>query len=786
MGLGPSKIDYKERDFTKQPLEDEEIDILLEALPEDSIIGSLDSEDREEIVSTINSEKLFNLKGDSIFDYYFANNKEAIKGCMNNSINPNKFYLKDFGKASKELTVKECKEYAEENNIKWGGEKTDWGNFPVGCAYYKYPGYEQSHGVYYLNVDTREEHDCGIAYTSCVEKNPISTPCPDEKFNRMITRIPDLVQGPLREKETEWDTERSGLQTKYDTLNTSKTNLQTQYDTLEQEKTKLQTQYETLFDKISHHKVIDSGRIVDNITEEECKQLYEVQLGKDFISVPNTDRPKGCYKSGSHYRYAKNGHLQCGKGNDDCIITKPPWTKFRQDMLDHGVGLRNASGDTDTLSFNKEKFGYLISVLPAKASNWREIKAKGSSWDIGTSVYIFQDAYKHKSFPWFNIYKKMEKYQVGKFTKISFGSSVEGVSEKECKDYAYRTGLKWFGAPGNWTDRPKGCVLHKSTDRVFYNLKDNNKKCSRAFNCIHNSEKYNRKQCGGNKGGTYDCRVGAGWSDVVVPGWSRNKYGGNFDAAKHFCNNSEACVAVASAHASWNWPVHTTSKFRPCNKVEEVTSGSPGEGTPLTKEECQKWAESKGKTMEQGTDTSGCYAAPKSNGYGIYYNEVPNKGSCYYTNDSNYRKCLKSGIVCNPHINYYTKDVLPEYYKVTGSGVCDKPEDIVPEDECKQAASALKYKPTEAHFGQKGEHAQSGCFMDGTKLFHFDNKWKGANYKKVGTYGGRTYLCKKSTKCVGSKDKNEPYYHDNLNNPGCCDGLKPFEHNGVKYCKKYD
>ena len=612
MGLGKSKIDYTERDFEEQPLEKEEIDVLLKKLPEEDVIGSLDDEDREKIVRAMSDQKVFNIRGDNIFDYYFTNNKEAIKGCMTSQF-------------------------------------------------------------------TKDE-----------------TPCPDEKFNRMITRIPDLVQGPLREKETEWDTERSGLQGKYDTL--------------EQEKTKLQTQYETLFDKISHHKVINSGRIVDNITEEECKKIYKILNGKDFGSVPNTDRPKGCYRSGNHYRYAKNGYLECGKGTDNCIITKPPWSKFRQDMLDHGVGLRNAGDDTDTLSFNKEKFGYLISVLPAKASNWREIKAKGSSWDIGTSVYIFQDAYKHESFPWFEIYKKMEQYQVGKFTKISFGTPVEGVSEKECKDYAYRTGLKWFGDPGNWDDRPKGCVLHKSTDRVFYNLKDNNKKCSSAFNCIHNSEKYNRKQCGGTIGGDYDCRVGAGWSDVVVSGWDRNKFGTTFEDAKHFCNNSATCVAVAQAGTHWNWPVHTTSTFKPCNE----------------------------------------------------------------------------GDICNPDINYYTKDVLPEYYKVTGSGLCDKPEDIVPQDECKQAASALKYNPEETHFGQTGEHAQSGCFMDGTKLYHFDNKWKGSNYEKVGTYGGRTYLCKKSTKCVGSKDKNEPYYHDNLNNPGCCDGLNPFEHNGVKYCKKYN
>ena len=40
MGFGPSKIDYKERDFTKQPLDDQEINLLLQALPEENVIDS--------------------------------------------------------------------------------------------------------------------------------------------------------------------------------------------------------------------------------------------------------------------------------------------------------------------------------------------------------------------------------------------------------------------------------------------------------------------------------------------------------------------------------------------------------------------------------------------------------------------------------------------------------------------------------------------------------------------------------------------------------------------------
>ena len=134
MGGGPSKIDYKERNFTKEPLDDQEIDILLQALPEENVIDSIESEGREKILRAMSDQKVFNIRGDNIFDYYFTNNKDELKGCMSNQF-------------------------------------------------------------------TRD-----------------GTPCPDEKFNRMITRIPDLVQGPLGKKETQWNIERTGLQGKYDTL----------------------------------------------------------------------------------------------------------------------------------------------------------------------------------------------------------------------------------------------------------------------------------------------------------------------------------------------------------------------------------------------------------------------------------------------------------------------------------------------------------------------------------------------------------------------------------------
>ena len=75
------------------------------------------------------------------------------------------------GKPSNEITLKECKEWAQnESSLEWKGEKTDWGNFPTGCSVYRYPGYEKNWGVYYFNAKKRKVQDCGVAHTSCVVK----------------------------------------------------------------------------------------------------------------------------------------------------------------------------------------------------------------------------------------------------------------------------------------------------------------------------------------------------------------------------------------------------------------------------------------------------------------------------------------------------------------------------------------------------------------------------------------------------------------------------------------
>jgi hypothetical protein len=794
MGAGQSN-NYSERDFEEKPLEDEEIEKLLEELPSSDKLKSLTQKEKIKILKATSDEKIYNTVGDDIFDYYFTNNKETIKGCMKGHMN-------------------------------------------------------------------RE-----------------GTPCPDEKFNRMITTMPNLVQGPLGKKETEWDTEKTALQNQLGELN----------EDFEQKKTKWNVEKQNLETKF-------------NESNKERKDL-------------------------------KNKYSQLEKS--------------KQESIDILVNQKN------TLQ-----------------SQYDEIDSqKGGLED------------------------EIQKNLLSNVVRITDGNNIKTVSEQQCKAYAESLGTTM--GKGNDTS---GCYLapHKGGGYgVYYNKKTGRGKCYYNSNsdyrkCIQNNlnrnNTYSKQSCRGDVGGEYDCRVDGTWDQITLKGWDRNKYGQTLDAAKHFCNTHKDCVAVASSSANWNWPVHTTSKFKPChNKLKQVTIGKP-DGS-VSEDECQAYLTEISATsmssINDSTAPGGCFSA--ASGALLYYNSKG--GDCETT-----RPCIQKGHNCDPKMNYHTKreckkpidgvwtkkiggkscewecpgrsgiekytvpkfhtnssyacsaqdytydknkkahsgssrklvqgskghfscraqdnsnygytsykhqddrmtyqsscsdwdnpamfykavstetvdinvgsspgktkvvdlphknmtvsnkpinskfadtfevavsgtkltvtrtdsndgwgqnlvlrgtkENLPtvseeeckayadthgysylvdnwdsklkgcsihtptnrvffnthetgdglncgqgdqlciqkQYYKVTGSGVCDKPEDIVPQNECKKAAKSLGFEYNSLGFGNKGEHAQSGCFMDGNILFHFDNKWKGDNYKKVGDYGGRTYLCKR-------------------------------------------
>ena len=157
---------------------------------------------------------------------------------------------------------------------------------------------------------------------------------------------------------------------------------------------------------------------------------------------------------------------------------------------------------------------------------------------------------------------------------------------------------------------------------------------------------YSQKKCKGNVGGDYDCRVDGTWDDITVKGWDRNKYGKTLDAAKHFCNTHKDCVAIASSDAESNWPVHTTSKFKPCNwendgDLEDVTSGKPNFSVK-SEEECNSPFPSATYTDKP----SGCIKY----GSNIRWNKHTNTNSC-----SSSTPCVQKTNNCDPKVNYHKK-----------------------------------------------------------------------------------------------------------------------------------
>ena len=555
MGLGASKIDYKERNFTEQPLDDQEINILLQALPEENVIGSIESKGREKILRSISDQKVFNIKGDNIFDYYFTNNKEDIKGCMTSHINRD------------------------------------------------------------------------------------GTPCPDEKFKRMITRIPDLVQGPLGEKENQWDTEKTNLKSQYDTLNTEKTDLKSQYDTLNTQKGDLQTQYDEL-----------------NTEKTDLKSQYDTL---------NTQK----------------GDLQT---QYDELNTEKTDLKSQYDTLN--TEKTDLQSQYDTL--NTEKDGLEDEILKNLLSN---------------------------------------------VVRVTDGNNINTVSEQQCKAYAKSLGTTM--GKGNDTS---GCYLAPSgvgTSGVYYNKKTGKGKCyynsdSDYRVCIQNNlnrnNTYSKKGCRGDVGGEYDCRVDGTWDQITLKGWDRNKYGQTLDAAKHFCNTHKDCVAVASSSANWNWPVHTTSKFKPCNnEYKDVTSGKPDMSVSET--ECDKYAVSVGKeeaiTTGNFGNPQGCFKMMNGN---VYFMTAESDIVC-----DSVKTCVQKGNNCDPKMNYHNKrECKKPIDGVWSKGVGESCEWGCPGRSGVESYSVPKFKTTKNAYACS---ARDYTYDKNKKAF------SGGNRKLV---PGKAYACK--------------------------------------------
>ena len=783
MGFGASKIDYKERNFTEQPLDDQEINILLQALPEENIIDSIESEGREKILRSMSDQKVFNIRGDNIFDYYFTNNKEDIKGCMSNQF-------------------------------------------------------------------TRD-----------------GTPCPDEKFNRMITKIPNLVQGPLGEKETEWDTERQSLKSQYNTLNTK-------HDTLQQ---KRQQNLEALaldgflanpemYNKMLMEKM--SEKAVDIFTKDgdidiNVKEFVEHSSIKSTLNRSYTEKKtvipgfvEGFKKQASNllngfnketadgvksqmpplgflmtliqmkiavqysgsdktkiapnrtlYNYFSEFFDELGIGTNNIeytlkFITFNTFKKFMEYDLKNDVkgiklylqdflklikefggeeylnslsnfeidtGLKGSYNDLssektelqlqyetlndsntelkkqyDTLNTQKgdleTKFNESNKERKDLKNKYSQLeKSKRESMDtlvnqknelqtqydtLNDSKTELQSQYDNLEGQKGDLESEIQKNLLSSVIRVTDGDNTKTVSEQQCKAYAKSLGTTM--GKGNDTS---GCYLapHKGggygvyytkktgRGKCYYNNKNDYRVCIQ--NNLNRNNTYSKKGCRGDVGGEYDCRVDGTWDQITLKGWDRNKYGQTLDAAKHFCNTHKDCVAVASSSANWNWPVHTTSKFKPCNKYREVGSGSPD--LSITKEECKAHAKSIGRPFYHDSNHAH-YALGCSrwlSGNDIYWSENPDASDKKCGHGGHH--CIKKEI-CDPKMNYHEKRKC----KKPIDGVWTKAVGKSCEWECPGRSGVEKHTVPKFHIGKAYACSARDYAYDKNKKAHSEGDRK--------------------------------------------------------------
>ena len=180
-----------------------------------------------------------------------------------------------------------------------------------------------------------------------------------------------------------------------------------------------------------------------NLTEGECKK----------------------YADDNNYRFLKK---QKGADKPRCYFIKEK-KKNEQDMDFSGNSLSNLVDEDseDTIIFNTNSNG----------SNRRDI-CKGQRYSIGGCITKISS---------YN--EKIEAISDGKniCTETEVNSCLcKTIRELDCKNYADEHETYDWNSASSWTDRPRGCILHTSTNRVFYNNNSNvDHSCNYGgFNCI--------------------------------------------------------------------------------------------------------------------------------------------------------------------------------------------------------------------------------------------------------------------------------------------------------------
>ena len=666
MGFGASKIDYKERNFTEQPLDDQEIDILLQALPEENVIDSIESEGREKILKAMSDQKVFNIRGDNIFDYYFTNNKDELKSCMSNQFNRD------------------------------------------------------------------------------------GTPCPDEKFNRMITRIPNLVQGPLREKETEWDTEKTNLKSQYDTLNTEKTNLESQYNTLDEAKTNLQGKYDTLqqkrkqnldtlaldgflansemYNKMLKEKI--SQKTLDIFTKDgdiniDVKELLKYMIFSKHGQVAYETRKSALPQLVEQLKTMKTSDLDQFKNKDfaDVLIGAgnliiiyffyvylmmkiiSQYNSTDKKRVPNETVYNSFSEFFNELGIEEQQFEYALKFIAfntfKKFMNYEsKNNTKGLDIFLKDSLKILEEFIGKEyvnSLSNFDVFPAEEK--TFDYVHANVGKPDMSVSQCDCEDYIESKGYSFETI--DYKGAPSGCLIYKDDKAGLYNKASTEGLCSsESVDCVQKPPDVKNfvKTSLGNPDfsvSEFECeqyaksigkelrtdltnRLGGCSVGYDTPN-SRDKIGMVYYGSK---SNNNTCGSKFSSYISdcvkKKPKVKHFQKFtvgKPPLDYKEVTSGKPDRS--VSQEECKAYMDSKGYgfTSEDNSGPNGCFVNLKN----------PDAQKGFYNTISREYDCQGADIPC----------------------IQKNPESVSP-FECEQYAKSISADSIDLNYNSSS--APKGCF----------------------------------------------------------------------------
>ena len=190
---------------------------------------------------------------------------------------------------------------------------------------------------------------------------------------------------------------------------------------------------------------VSTGQNDGTVSVEECEAYANTISGSNWETTSYTNRPNGCYHSGSSYRFAANGNLNCGTSTDICIQKRPakPVRTISDATLPHGALYRplyyeQTSGSPDASVSQAECDAYVTSIGETIANKNLDASTRPSGCFRTSAGYFFNVASTNHECDdggGTNSGTCIQKNPVTYYEKSS-GSPDLSMSESECQVYA--------------------------------------------------------------------------------------------------------------------------------------------------------------------------------------------------------------------------------------------------------------------------------------------------------------------------------------------------------------